>query len=645
MSLRIPLQGDQFATIISTYTPPMTSSDAAKEKFYEDLRALLVTVSKVDKLIVLGEFNARVGTDHAAWQRVLCPHGLGSCNDNDLLLLCTCAEHSILLTNTFFRLPTRKKATWMHPRLRHLHLLDYVLVRRRDRQDVLVTKAIRDADSWTDHQLVISQMRLRLQPQRKTQEKRPPGKLNTTLLKLPAHCFDFSNQITEKLEDLHAPADNATVETGWCQLRNVIQSTALEVLGRARRQHQDWFDDYDADISNLLAEKNGPHKAYMELRIDATKAAFFRCQRFVKQRPWKMQDAWMILKAAEIQGYADRNEIKNFFKTIKAIYGPCIQGTAPLISSDGTTLLTEKSQILKCWAEYFRSVINCSSAISDAAIDRIPQVDPNNDLDLPPSLPETIRAVQQISSGKALGSDAIPPEVYKHGDGRNHNNLPGDVLYKRKGNWQLCDNHRGISLLNIAGKIFAHILLNRLKEHLEQGLLAESQCGFHRHHGTTDMIFAARQLQEKCQEMRTHLYTTFVDLAKAFDMVNHNGLWKFMQKFGCPERFTHMEDIQRSMDLLAAGCADFGLAFSTAKTVVMPQPPPGADQNAPRINDNGAQFKNVETFAYLGSTMSRNTRIDDEVAQRISKTSQAFGRLQASVWNRHGIHLNTKLKM
>ncbi|VDL99283.1 unnamed protein product [Schistocephalus solidus] len=55
--------------------------------------------------------------------------------------------------------------------------------------------------------------------------------------------------------------------------------------------------------------------------------------------------------------------------------------------------------------------------------------------------------------------------------------------------------------------------------------------------------------------------------------------------------------------------------------------------------------QNVETFAYLGSTMSQNTRIDDEVDQRISKASQAFGRLQASVWDRHSIHLNTKLKM
>nr|VZI46167.1 unnamed protein product [Spirometra erinaceieuropaei] len=106
-------------------------------------------------------------------------------------------------------------------------------------------------------------------------------------------------------------------------------------------------------------------------------------------------------------------------------------------------------------------------------------------------------------------------------------------LYKRKGNRQICDNHRGISLLNIAGKIFVRI-------HLEQGLLPESQCGFRRHRATTDMIFAERQLQEKWQEMRTHLYFTFLDLTTPFDTVNRDGLWKIMQKFGCPVRFTQM---------------------------------------------------------------------------------------------------------
>nr|VZI08286.1 unnamed protein product [Spirometra erinaceieuropaei] len=426
-----------------------------------------------------------------------------------------------------------------------------------------------------------------------------------------------------------------------------------------------------------------------------------------------MQDAWTARKAEEIQGYADRNEWKNFFFEINAVYG----------------------------------VLNRPSVISNAAIERLPQVETNVDLDLPPSLQETIRAVQQLSSGKAPGSDAIPVEVYKHGGPQLMDHLtalfqemwrqgkvPHDFkdativhLYKRKGNRQVCDNHSGIYLLNITWKISARILLNRLNNHLEQTLLPESQCGFRRNRGTTDMIFAARQLQEKCQEMRTHLYSTFLDLTKAFDTVNREGLWKIMQKFGCPERFTQMvrqrhdgmvarvtdngavsealavtngvkqgcvlaptlsslmfpamlmdayrdecpgiriayrtdghllnqrrmhfqsrvstttvhellfaddcalnttleEEMQRSMDLFSAAWEKFGLVINTQKTVVMHQPPPNsatAPNAPPQIGVNGTQLQVVENFPYLGSTLSRNTKVDDEVAKRTSKSSQA----------------------
>ena len=106
---------------------------------------------------------------------------------------------------------------------------------------------------------------------------------------------------------------------------------------------------------------------------------------------------------------------------------------------------------------------------------------------------------------------------------------------------QVCDNHRGISLLSIAGKLLARVLLNRLNEHLEQSvLLPESQCGFRKDRGTTEMIFTARQLQEKCQEQNMDLYATFVDLTKEFDTVSREGLWKIMTKFGCPTKFIAM---------------------------------------------------------------------------------------------------------
>ncbi|BHF60330.1 hypothetical protein SprV_0100329400 [Sparganum proliferum] len=246
MSLRLPPREGKFASIISAYAPPMTSADAASDKFYEDLHALPATVSKVDKLIVLGDFNARVGTDHAAWREVVDPHGLRGSNDNGLLLLRTCAEHRLILTNTFFCLPERDKATWRHPRSRQWHLLDYVLVRRRDQRDVLVTKAIAGADGWTDHRLVISKMRIRLQPRRRPRSERPPGKLNIALLSLPAHHLHFSNELDQRLDKLPivaaaaaAAAKNVSVENRWCHLRDTAQSTALAALDCTRRQHQD----------------------------------------------------------------------------------------------------------------------------------------------------------------------------------------------------------------------------------------------------------------------------------------------------------------------------------------------------------------------------------------------------------------------
>ncbi|VDM04581.1 unnamed protein product [Schistocephalus solidus] len=108
-------------------------------------------------------------------------------------------------------------------------------------------------------------------------------------------------------------------------------------------------------------------------------------------------------------------------------------------------------------------------------------------------------------------------------------------LYRQKRNRKICDNHGVFSLLSITVMFFASMLLNCLNGHLNQGLIPESQCGFRRHRVTTDMISAARQLQEKYQEMRTHLYTTFVYPTNAFDTVNHDRLWKVIQNFGCPK--------------------------------------------------------------------------------------------------------------
>ena len=62
MTMRLPLSKDNFATIISVYAPAMTNPDENKEAFYNQLASVLSGIPRTDKLLLIGVFNARIGS-------------------------------------------------------------------------------------------------------------------------------------------------------------------------------------------------------------------------------------------------------------------------------------------------------------------------------------------------------------------------------------------------------------------------------------------------------------------------------------------------------------------------------------------------------------------------------------------------------
>ena len=65
MTLRMNIEKDSCTTLISAYAPTMTNPDEVKENFYEDLRNVLNKVPRKDKVLLLGDFNARVGCNNS----------------------------------------------------------------------------------------------------------------------------------------------------------------------------------------------------------------------------------------------------------------------------------------------------------------------------------------------------------------------------------------------------------------------------------------------------------------------------------------------------------------------------------------------------------------------------------------------------
>ena len=146
-------------------------------------------------------------------------------------------------------------------------------------------------------------------------------------------------------------------------------------------------------------------------------------------------------------------------------------------------------------------------------------------------------AIINHKDNKTAGSDNILAEIIRYGGctlhKRQHNFILGcwsakclpqqwknaNIIleYKQKGDRAECGNSRGISILSVAGKVLAKVMLTRLLEHVVDLVLPESQCGFRRGRSTIDMMFVARQLQERCREQHEDSYMAIVDLTRAFD--------------------------------------------------------------------------------------------------------------------------------
>ena len=142
MTLRVPLSNGRWCTVIAVYAPTMTNSPETLNQFYHELNKTLRSVPAPDKIIIIWDFNARVGQDHSTWPGVIGKFNWEKLKTNGELLLSTCTEHQLSITNTFQH-KSAYKYSWMHLRSKHL-------------PDILDTRAMRGANCSTDHIMIRS---------------------------------------------------------------------------------------------------------------------------------------------------------------------------------------------------------------------------------------------------------------------------------------------------------------------------------------------------------------------------------------------------------------------------------------------------------------------------------------------------------
>ena len=104
-------------------------------------------------------------------------------------------------------------------------------------------------------------------------------------------------------------------------------------------------------------------------------------------------------------------------------------------------------------------------------------------------------------------------------------------------------------------------------------------------------------------------------------------------------------DLQAMLNSFSDASKQFGLSISLGKTEVLFQRAPNSVAPQPAIFIDDVELKVVDSFKYLGSMISVDGSLDKEIASRISKASQALGRLRNRLLNHHSVTLDTKLKV
>jgi Reverse transcriptase (RNA-dependent DNA polymerase) len=536
------------------------------------------------------------------WQKtnVRGPFGTSIALDfNGPLLLEFCVNKKLFIADSFFDRPNKDFGTWRLPKDSADNIfnyaLDHILVSENAHQYVKSCGVCPELNLRSDHRAVVLEFTCPRGSKKRYKNRRVgivtslelPPKFQTRLIKKDVNaalniallensidlqlsvikdalwkviceggnmssiydCFEstFHNSIAGVIPYIQAPSTTNNINPGWFE-KNSQKVTELLDLRRTAQ-------------ANL---KNNPASHEFMLAFKLCKANVQREIRLLKSAFW--DDI-----ANRLQVLFESNDSKGFSEACKIIYGPTTKGLQSnsdssdsnvLYKRDGTLTNTEEEYIDR-WVEHYTLLLNQKSYVDIDSMEAQGLLPKRSNicyaLEVEFTEQETRKGIGDMKCDTAGGMDRQETEMFKFTKksvelvpmltklfncSLNQSIVPQQwkdviiTILHKKGDRKICDNFRGISLINVIGKIFERLISNRVINYCEAtiGVLPASQFGFRADRSTQDCIFLSRQISSIAKEKQQTLYKCFVDLTKAYDKVNRDLLWHILEIRGFPPK-------------------------------------------------------------------------------------------------------------
>ena len=538
-------------SVVVAYAPTEVSCDSDKEEFYQQLEDTFAGLPRYDIKLLLGDLNARIGTDFNSYSGIIGKHSLhSSANDNGTRMLDFCTMNELTIGGTLFQHRDIHKGTWRSPDGRTVTQIDHICISTRWNHSLLDVRSVRGADIGSDHYLVRGYLRIKLKSSRthKTTNARAPA---LEKLRDSSKVLEYNEALVERFSTL--PLNCTSVDTAWKGFQENISEISMEVLGnRPRKREEQHLSD---DTRQLLKERK------QVKRKDSTpgnRAEYSKLNKLVKKSCKNDDNNWASRIASDLENAAKLGKQREIWQKISTLSNKTRKKCSTVRDKAGK-LISDPTSQRKRWEEHFKELLNPSSDnpdIEELVFPPSPCCFENlSDDDPPPSIIEIENALSRLKNYKAPGIDGLSNEELKYGSKALCGELkkifdlvwsgeciPGEwskgiiIVLGKKGDTTYCSNNRGITLRSTASKVFQIIILQRLHDGLE-GLYRENQCGFRRNRSCIDQLHSLRLIIHNSLEYNVPLYINFIDFKAAFDSIERGFIWKAFAHYGLPCKY------------------------------------------------------------------------------------------------------------